>query len=32
MLDTTVVSIKVEVSIDYGETWQEAEIWAKDTP
>ena len=23
---------KVEVSIDYGETWQEAEIWAKDTP
>jgi len=23
---------KVEVSIDYGETWEEAEIWAKDTP
>ncbi len=23
---------KVEVSIDYGETWQEADIWAKDTP
>lgn len=23
---------KVEVSIDYGETWQETEIWAKDTP
>ncbi len=23
---------KVEVSINYGETWQEAEIWAKDTP
>ena len=23
---------KVEVSIDYGETWNEAEIWAKDTP
>ena len=23
---------KVEVSIDYGVTWQEAEIWAKDTP
>ena len=23
---------KVEVSVDYGETWQEAEIWAKDTP
>ena len=23
---------KVEVSIDYGQTWQEAEIWAKDTP
>ncbi len=22
----------VEVSIDYGETWHEAEIWAKDTP
>lgn len=22
----------VEVSIDYGETWEEAEIWAKDTP
>ena len=23
---------KVEVSIDYGQTWEEAEIWAKDTP
>ena len=23
---------KVEVSVDYGETWNEAEIWAKDTP
>jgi DMSO/TMAO reductase YedYZ molybdopterin-dependent catalytic subunit len=23
---------KVEVSVDYGETWQKAEIWAKDTP
>ena len=23
---------KVEVSVDYGQTWQEAEIWAKDTP
>lgn len=23
---------KVEVSIDYGQTWSEAEIWAKDTP
>ncbi len=23
---------KVEVSIDYGQTWQQAEIWAKDTP
>lgn len=23
---------KVEVSTDYGETWQVAEIWAKDTP
>lgn len=23
---------KVEVSIDYGETWQDAEIWAKDNP
>jgi DMSO/TMAO reductase YedYZ molybdopterin-dependent catalytic subunit len=23
---------KVEVSVDYGETWQETEIWAKDTP
>lgn len=23
---------KVEVSVDYGETWHEAEIWAKDTP
>ena len=22
----------VEVSVDYGQTWQEAEIWAKDTP
>lgn len=22
---------KVEVSIDYGQTWEEAEIWAKDT-
>ncbi|RKU30074.1 hypothetical protein C6497_05000 [Candidatus Poribacteria bacterium] len=22
----------IEVSIDYGETWHEAEIWAKDTP
>ncbi|MDE0012226.1 MAG: molybdopterin-dependent oxidoreductase [Candidatus Poribacteria bacterium] len=23
---------KVEVSIDYGQTWEEAEIWAKDSP
>ena len=23
---------KVEVSVDYGQTWEEAEIWAKDTP
>ncbi len=23
---------KVEVSIDYGQTWEEAEIWAQDTP
>lgn len=23
---------KVEVSVDFGQTWQEAEIWAKDTP
>ena len=23
---------KVEVSIDYGQTWEAAEIWAKDTP
>ena len=23
---------KVEVSVDYGESWHEAEIWAKDTP
>ena len=23
---------KVEVSIDYGQTWETAEIWAKDTP
>ena len=23
---------KVEVSVDYGETWSEAQIWAKDTP
>jgi len=23
---------KVEVSVDYGQTWTEAEIWAKDTP
>ena len=23
---------KVEVSIDWGQTWEEAEIWAKDTP
>ena len=23
---------KVEVSIDYGETWEAAEIWAQDTP
>ena len=23
---------KVEVSVDYGQTWQEAEIWAQDTP
>lgn len=23
---------KVEVSVDYGETWNESEIWAKDTP
>lgn len=23
---------KVEVSIDYGQTWTEAEIWARDTP
>ncbi|MDE0086476.1 MAG: molybdopterin-dependent oxidoreductase [Candidatus Poribacteria bacterium] len=22
----------VEVSVDYGETWEEAKIWAKDTP
>ena len=23
---------KVEISIDYGQTWEEAEIWAKDSP
>ena len=23
---------KVEVSVDFGQTWEEAEIWAKDTP
>lgn len=23
---------RIEVSIDYGETWHEAEIWAKDSP
>ncbi len=23
---------KVEVSVDYGQTWNETEIWAKDTP
>jgi len=23
---------KVEVSVDYGQTWEEAEIWAQDTP
>lgn len=23
---------KIEVSVDYGESWHEAEIWAKDTP
>jgi len=23
---------KVEVSVDYGQTWTEAQIWAKDTP
>jgi DMSO/TMAO reductase YedYZ molybdopterin-dependent catalytic subunit len=23
---------KVEVSVDYGQTWEEAKIWAKDTP